>query len=280
MTSEHDKLAGTGSRARTTLGALVLLGLVAGFLSGLFGVGGGIIVVPALLMLGMDQRLAAGSSVAAILPTSIVGAIGYGISGNIDWIAGLLLAVGIVAGAQLGTFLLARISKDVLFWLFVTFLAVVVVSLWLVVPERGASIPMNVWLGAALVLTGFITGVLSGVMGVGGGIIVVPVLIVLFGASDLVAKGTSLLMMVPGSVSATIGNSRRKNVDLRVAAIVGLSACVASPLGLITATAISPFWSNLGFSVLMIGVMTQLLVKHIRARRRTATAGDSSSTSA
>lgn len=269
MTTD-DQLTGTANRVRTTTGALILLGLVAGFLSGLFGVGGGVIVVPALLLLGMDQRLAAGSSVAAILPTSIVGAVGYGLSGHIDWIAGLLLAAGIVIGAQLGTFLLARIPRDVLFWIFVAFLAAVVVSLWLVVPERGASIPMNVWLGAALVLTGVITGILSGLMGVGGGIIVVPVLIVLFGASDLIAKGTSLLMMVPGSISATIGNSRRKNVDLRVAAIIGLSACVASPLGLLTATSISPFWSNVGFSVLMIGVITQLLVKHIRGRRRAA----------
>jgi uncharacterized membrane protein YfcA len=270
MTTEHDELAGTRSRLRPAIGALILLGLVAGFLSGLFGVGGGVIVVPALLLLGMDQRLAAGSSVAAILPSSIVGAIGYGISGHIDWIAGILLAVGIVVGAQLGTYLLARIPRDVLFWIFVAFLAAVVVSLWLVIPERGAAISMNVWLGAALVLTGLITGILSGLMGVGGGIIVVPVLIVLFGASDLVAKGTSLLMMVPGSISATIGNSRRKNVDLRVAAVIGLSACVASPLGLLTATSISPFWSNIGFSVLMIGVITQLLVKHIRGRRRAA----------
>jgi uncharacterized membrane protein YfcA len=269
MTPEDERLPAS-DRARPMVGALVLLGLVAGFLSGLFGVGGGVIVVPALLLLGMDQRLAAGSSVAAILPTSIVGAIGYGISGHIDWVAGALLAVGIVVGAQIGTHLLARISRDALFWGFVGFLAVVVVSLWLVVPERGAEIPLTFWLGAALVLTGMITGVLSGLLGVGGGIIVVPVLIVLFGASDLVAKGTSLLMMVPGSISATIGNSRRKNVDLRVAAIVGLSACVASPLGLVTATSISPFWSNVGFSVFLIAVIVQLVVKHVRGRRRAA----------
>jgi uncharacterized membrane protein YfcA len=268
--TQHDLPAGAENRVRTTMGALIILGLIAGFLSGLFGVGGGVIVVPALLMLGMDQRLAAGSSVAAILPTSIVGAIGYGISGHIDWIAGLLLAIGIVIGAQLGTFLLSRIPRDALFWAFVAFLAAVVVSLWLVVPERGDDISLTVWLAAALVLTGVITGILSGLMGVGGGIIVVPVLIVLFGASDLVAKGTSLLMMVPGSISATIGNSRRKNVDLRVAAIIGLSACVASPLGLLTATVISPFWSNVGFSVFLIGVITQLLVKHLRGRRRAA----------
>jgi uncharacterized membrane protein YfcA len=248
--------------------SLILLGIAAGYLSGLFGVGGGIIVVPMLLMLGLDQRLAAGTSVAAILPTSIVGAIGYAISGNVDWLAGLMLAIGIVAGAQLGTYLLAKLPKDVLFWMFVAFLAIVIVNLWLSVPQRDAEIAIDVWTGAALVLTGLITGILSGLLGVGGGIIVVPVLMFLFGASDLIAKGTSLLMMVPGSISATIGNTRRRNVDLRSAAIVGLAACVASPLGLLTATVISPFWSNVSFSILLAGITVQLVVKFFRTRRR------------
>jgi uncharacterized membrane protein YfcA len=104
-------------------------------------------------------------------------------------------------------------------------------------------------------------------MGVGGGIIVVPVLIAFFGSGDLVAKGTSLLMMVPGSISATIGNARRKNVDWRIAALVGGAACIASPVGLVTATAISPFWSNVAFSVLMVAVVVQLVVRQLRSRR-------------
>ncbi|MDR5699378.1 sulfite exporter TauE/SafE family protein [Agromyces aerolatus] len=255
------------SSPRPAVLPLILLGLGAGYLSGLFGVGGGIVVVPMLLALGLDQRLAAGTSVAAILPTSIVGAVGYAISGNVDWLAGLMLAIGIVAGAQLGTYLLARLPKDVLFWMFVAFLAVVIVNLWLAVPQRDAEIAIDVWAGAALVLTGLVTGILSGLLGVGGGIIVVPILMFFFGASDLVAKGTSLLMMVPGSISATIGNTRRRNVDLRAAGVVGLAACVASPLGLLTATAISPFWSNVTFSVLLTGICVQLVVKHIRSRR-------------
>jgi uncharacterized membrane protein YfcA len=253
---------------RPALFALILLGLAAGYLSGLFGVGGGIILVPMLLLLGLDQRLAAGTSVAAILPSSVVGAIGYAISGNVDWLAGLMLAIGVVAGAQLGTYLLARVPRDVLFWAFVGFLVIVIVNLWLSVPQRDAEIGIDFWTGAALVLTGLITGILSGLLGVGGGIVVVPVLMFFFGASDLIAKGTSLLMMVPGSISATIGNTRRRNVDLRAAAAIGLAACVASPFGLLTATVISPFWSNVTFSILLAGVTVQLVVKHVRSRRR------------
>jgi uncharacterized membrane protein YfcA len=267
VTRPSDVTTASAAAARPAAYALILLGLAAGFLSGLFGVGGGIIVVPALLLLGIDQRLAAGTSVAAILPTSIVGAIGYAISGNVDWLAGALLAVGVVVGAQVGSYLLAKLPTGVLFWIFVVFLGVTVVSLWIVIPQRDDVIEVTALTGIALVLTGLVTGVLSALLGVGGGIVVVPVLMFFFGASDLVAKGTSLLMMIPGSVSATIGNSRRGNVDLRSAAFVGIAACFASPLGILTATAITPFWSNVAFSVLLAGVTVQLVVKRLRARR-------------
>ncbi|RJU02534.1 sulfite exporter TauE/SafE family protein [Arthrobacter frigidicola] len=256
---------GTADPAGSPL-ALISLGLIAGYLSGLFGVGGGVVVVPALLLLGVDQRIAVGSSVAAILPTSIVGATGYALSGNVDWIAGLMLALGIVAGAQLGSYLLARLPRDLLFWLFMGFMVVVVVSLWIVIPERDDAISLTPLSSVALALTGVVTGILSALLGVGGGIIIVPILIFFFGASDLIAKGTSLLMMVPGSISATLGNARRNNLSMRLAAYVGISACLASPLGLLTAHAISPFWSNAAFSALMVLVVIQLLAKRLGAR--------------
>lgn len=270
MTRHLESNATPADATRYSAVALIALGLAAGYLSGLFGVGGGIVVVPALMLLGFSQRLAAGTSVAAILPTAVVGAISYALSGNVDWIAGALLAVGVVGGAQIGTYLLARIPKGPLFWSFIGFLIITVVSLWIVVPQRDDVIALNPWTAIALCIVGVITGVLSGLLGVGGGIVVVPVLMFFFGASDLVAKGTSLLMMVPGSVSATIGNARRRNIDVRAAAFVGITACLASPLGLLTATAITPFWSNVAFSVLITGVAIQLLAKHLKNRRAAA----------
>lgn len=228
------------------------------------------IVVPALLLLGIDQRIAAGSSVAAILPTAVVGATGYALSGHVDWIAGLMLALGVVGGAQLGSYLLAKLPKVLLFWLFIGFMVVVVVSLWIVIPDRDAVISLTPATLVALAFTGVVVGILSALLGVGGGIILVPILIVLFGASDLIAKGTSLLMLVPGSISATLGNARRGNLNMRIAAHIGISACIASPLGLLTAHVISPLWSNAAFSALMALVTIQLLVKRLQAGRGAA----------
>ena len=115
---------------------LVLLGLVAGFLSGLFGVGGGILIVPALiLLLGFDQRVAAGTSLAAIVPMAIVGVISYAVEGSVDWIAAVLLSVAAIGGAQIGSHLLNRLPIQALRWGFIGFLVVIVVSLFLVIPS-------------------------------------------------------------------------------------------------------------------------------------------------
>jgi uncharacterized membrane protein YfcA len=253
---------------RPRLIPLILVGIAGGLLSGLFGIGGGTVIVPALVLwLSMPQRLSAGTSVAAILPTAIVGAATYAIQGHVDWVAGLCLAIGVVVGAQVGSHLLQKVPVGALRWGFMAFLAVVIVSLWFVVPQRSDSIDIEFWSVAGLIVTGFITGILSGLLGVGGGIIVVPVLMFFFGSSDLIAKGTSLLMMIPGSLSGTIGNLRRQNVDLRAAAAVGLSACVFAPVGTAFAVWIDPFWGNVAFSLYLVFIVGQMLVRTLRSRK-------------
>ena len=259
----------TESEKRPGLVPLIAIGLAAGLLSGLFGIGGGTIIVPALaLWLGMPQRLAAGTSVAAILPAAAVGAISYAVQGNVDWTAALCLAVGIVAGAQLGTYLLARLPVSALQWAFMVFLLVVIVTLWFVVPQREDEIGINLLSAALLVLTGFITGVLSGVLGVGGGVIVVPVLMFFFGANDLVAKGSSLVMMIPGSISGTIGNMRRNNVDVRAALAVGIAASDCVPFSSVLATLLDPFIANVLFSLYLAYLVGQMLYKKLRGRAK------------
>lgn len=259
----------TESEKRPGLVPLIAIGLAAGLLSGLFGIGGGTIIVPALaLWLGMPQRLAAGTSVAAILPAAAVGAISYAVQGNVDWTAALCLAVGIVAGAQLGTYLLARLPVSALQWAFMVFLLVVIVTLWFVVPQREDEIGINLLSAALLVFTGFVTGVLSGVLGVGGGVIVVPVLMFFFGANDLVAKGSSLVMMIPGSISGTIGNMRRNNVDMRAALAVGIAASVCVPFSSVLATLLDPFIANVLFSLYLAYLVGQMLYKKLRGRAK------------
>lgn len=247
---------------------LIVVGLVVGLFSGLFGIGGGLIIVPALvLLIGMDHRQAAATSIAAILPTSVVGAASYAVVGNVQWIAAAALAGGIILGAYLGSHLLARLPVPLIQWIFMGFLAAAIVALWLVVPQRDNEVDMT-WLNIVLlVLTGIATGVIGGIVGIGGGIIVIPILIFFFGASDLVAKGTSLLMMVPGSISGTFGNYRRGNVDLRKALILGLSAATMAPFGSVLAALLDPFTANVLFSIFLVFILLQMLLRRLRAGR-------------
>jgi uncharacterized membrane protein YfcA len=258
----------TSQPVRPGFWPLLAIGIAAGLLSGLFGIGGGTIIVPALaLWLGMNQKLAAGTSITAILPTAIVGAAAYGVQGNIDWIAAACLAFGMVVGAQIGTYLLARLPVGFIQWAFMGFLLVVIVSLWFVVPQREDQISMGVWVALLLIATGFVTGVLSGVLGVGGGIIVVPIMMLAFGSNDLVAKGSSLVMMIPGSISGTVGNWVRRNVDFRVALIVGISASACVPFSALLAGLLDPFLANVLFSLYLVFILAQMLLRRLRPKR-------------
>lgn len=244
----------------------VLIGLTAGFLSGLFGVGGGILMVPLLVALAtFDHRKAAGTSLAAIVPISIAGVVSYAVHGDVAWVVALVLCLGSVVGAQLGSHLLHRLPKAAVQWAFIVFVLAIVVSMFFVIPSRDAEIHLGVGPVIGLVVLGLVVGVLSGILGIGGGAVIVPMLILLFGSSDLVAKGTSLAVMIPTALSGTLGNALRRNVDIGAAITVGLSACVTTALGALVSRAIDPMLGNILFAALLVFIAVQMAVRAIRA---------------
>ena len=138
-------------RARATAPVL-LTGAAAGFLAGLFGVGGGLVIVPALMAaLGMDQRRAAATSLAAIVLTAAVGSVSYGLRGQVHPLAAAVLVAGSLVGAQIGTRLLRRLPAAALPWVFVAFVGFVVVSQQLHAPVREAALVLDAprWPGSA-----------------------------------------------------------------------------------------------------------------------------------
>jgi len=102
---------------------------------------------------------------------------------------------------------------------------------------------------------------------VGGGIILVPALLLGFGASDLIAKGTSLLMMIPTALSGTVGNLRRGNVDVVAAALIGVSACTTTALGAWLAALIDPMLGNILFAAFVVFIAVQMALKAVRGGR-------------
>jgi uncharacterized membrane protein YfcA len=112
-----------------TYALAVFLGLAAGVLAGLFGVGGGILFVPTLVALGLSQHDATGTSLLAIIPTALVGTWRQARYGNVRWQAALAIGVAAAAAAQGGAAVAEALSGPTLRKLFAGLLVVVAVQI-------------------------------------------------------------------------------------------------------------------------------------------------------
>lgn len=123
---------GAGLAGRGRAPRLAAIGLAAGLLSGLFGIGGGIIMVPAMVLAaGMAQRNAAATSLAAIVPIAAVGAVIFGGARSVDLAAAGALTIGSLGGVQVGSRLMGRISERWLRIGFAAFIASVAIAMLL-----------------------------------------------------------------------------------------------------------------------------------------------------
>lgn len=265
MESRAGETALDGS-ARSII-VLIVVGMLVGVLSGMFGIGGGTVIVPALVWLGLSQRNAAATSTLAIVPTSISGVISYATGGHVDWLAAALLFCGMFIGGQIGSWLLSRLPELVLRWIFVAFLVFVVINQVSFVPSRDHQIVMSVTTGICLALLGVIIGTLAGLLGIGGGALAVPALSILFGASDLIARGTSLLAMFPNSITTSVANLKRNLVHVKAALIIGLTAAVTAPLGTWIAGEVSPRVGAIMFACYLCVLLVRSVFVAVKATR-------------
>jgi uncharacterized protein len=174
----------------------VLLGILSGLVGGLMGVGGGILLVPLLVQfVRMGQHEAQGTSLAFVIGAALVAVIPYYRSESLDLALAGALILGAVPGVVLGSRLAARTSPRRLRIAFGLFLLAVAVRILAAPPLGGGghelwSLPVNVLLGLGV-------GILAGLLGVGGGVILVPLLVLGQGVDQHTAQGISLLMIVP-----------------------------------------------------------------------------------
>ncbi len=226
--------------------ALLAVGLVAGIASGMFGIGGGVIIVPALVtLLGFELTQATGTSLAALLmPVSIFAVLQYYRAGKLN----LPTAAWVAAGLALGAFAGARLALNLpvttlqqaygLFLLYASW-RFTEPRKWLA--ERRAAQPSRhaaeetttsnapwYW----LLLLGLTAGVASGLFGIGGGIIIVPVLVGWMGFDQKSAVGTSLAaLLLPVSLGGVIEYYNAGRLDLSVAVLVALGLVVGAFAG-------------------------------------------------
>ena len=238
----------------------VWVGVATGFLSGLFGVGGGILMVPCLvLLLGMEQRRAHGTSLGAMVLISAAALGGFLLEGSVAWLPGLLIFAGSSVGVTVGTSLLNQVPIRSLRVGFSLLLLATAARFLAVAPDTDGHNDISVGLAFAYVACGLVTGLLSGTMGVGGGVIMIPAMILLFGFVDATAKGTSLLVILPTSIIGTARNRSSGNIDPKVALIVGVSGVASAFVGALGASELSPRLSATLFALLLIASAVQML---------------------
>jgi len=243
---------------------LVLIGFVVGILSGFFGFGGGFIITPFLFILGVPPNVAVGTSIAQILGTSVIATLRHRNLGHIDSKLGTIIAIGSLIGVEVGAQLVEyfkRIGIQALdMSISLTYILVLgSISIfmsyeaWKSRREDSASsqkrfaqkvyclrIPpmislpqsniaqISLWI---VLFIGFITGVLAGFMGAGGGFVQMPLLIYAIGCETVVAVGTSLLGILISGVSASFSHAMKGNVDIILAVIMLAGSSVGSRIG-------------------------------------------------
>jgi uncharacterized membrane protein YfcA len=230
---------------------LALVGLFSGLLGGLLGVGGGTIVVPILIIVfGLESRVAVGTSLVMILFTALSGTIAYFRQKRIDWPVGLLASVATVPGAAIGAYLTNFFSSRVLAIIFGLMLflmaALMIRRSGRVIEKQNDRIMRNTesepkrWKRRIVDGTGkvfnydarlipnlplfFFGGLASGFLGIGGGLIVVPILADGVGLPMHLAVATSLLTMIFTSLSGASTHVMLGDVrfDYAVPLIIGI----------------------------------------------------------
>jgi len=260
-------------------GRLVILavGAVAGLLSGLLGVGGGIVLVPLLTgFLGFEQHRAHAHSLAAIVLIAISGATTFTLAGEIDVVVGLSLGLGGVVGSNAGAHLMNRLSAVALRGVFgLIMIATGVRMVW----GDGLSGSVGDFetlttIGVAVGI-GLVAGVASGVAGIGGGVVMVPAMIYLLGLEQHVAEGTSLVAILFTAVAGTRVNLRHGQVDLGGAALIGIGGVISAFVGARFALGLSSATLARVFGVLVVFVGLRMVVRLVLDERMTSGRRDS-----
>ncbi len=251
---------------------LAAVGGASGLLSGLLGIGGGIIVVPGLVWAaGLDRRTASGTSLLVILPPAVVATVTYALApgGAFDPGASAVMVGGSLVGAVLGARLNARLSER---WLR---LILTVISglfgLRLALPFGfGAGVDtlaLDLTTVLVLLALGFNGGFLSGLLGVGGSAIAIALMVVLLDASQVLAQGIGLAAVIPTVLVGALAHRRQGSVDVRTGLRVGLVGMALAIPGALLAFALPVAALRTTFGAfLVLGSIRTLLAIH-RTRR-------------
>lgn len=243
-------------------------GAVIGFTGGVLGIGGGLLAIPLLgLVLGMDQQLAQGTALIMVLPAVLATVRKYNQQEAIDLRAAAAGALGSIALTWVGAQLALGMDPVLLRTIYAVFVLLIAVfyfyqsSPW---ARRGTSSTPRLkvrdhhrgWFA----LIGMLAGITGGIFGVGGSVLVVPLLTTVFRLSQTDAQGLALTMIIPGIVVALVAYALQGQADWMVGIPMALGSIALVPYGVRLAFSLPEPRLKLTFACMLLVIMVLLLV--------------------
>ncbi len=218
-------------------------------------------MIPAMVaLMGMERHKAHATSLAVIAFVSIAAASSYSLHGNSDFRLAALLLTGSPAGVIIGAKIMHKMSSRLLGIIFGVFLVTIALTGFRIniTPVTYQMAPFVSYL--ALIFLGALTGFLAGILGVGGGIIVIPELVCLAGISQQVAQGVSLLFIIPTALIGSFTHWKHNLIDLAIAPWIATTSLFFGLAGAYLANTLASATLKSIFSmfILLIGLQTAI----------------------
>ncbi len=273
---------------------IIALGGVVGLLTGMVGVGGGFLTTPILIFYGIPPAVAVASATTQITGTSISGVLAHRRRNGVDYRMGAVVIAGGIGGAIIGGFLFGLLQSygqidTVVLLLYVVMLGSIGImmakeaatALGMIKPRANARPPRrhNPLVAAlpfrwrfyrsglyisplAPFLLGFVSGILTAMLGVGGGFVMVPAMIYLLGMSAQVVVGTSLLqILVVTAITTMVHATTTRSVDIVLAVLLLLGSVVGAQYGARFAQRMKPELLRMMLAVIVLAVAARMLVQ-------------------
>jgi uncharacterized membrane protein YfcA len=253
---------------------LPLAGFLIGAVAAMAGVGGGAFIVPLLtLAFAFPPDHAIGTSLTVIIFTAVAATLGYSRQHRIYYKTGLLLAVLTVPGAVLGAYLTVILPASLLGLIFGVFLVLVAVQMiaggGLGKRGAGGSMSSEAELFASRkrlaggVLLAFFAGLASGLLGIGGGALIVPIMALVLLMPIHVAVATSMFTMILTSLSGVAQHYALGNVNLEFALLIAVGSVLGAQVGAYASKRVSGVNLRRIFAVVLLIVSVQMIIKFI-----------------
>jgi hypothetical protein len=252
--------------ANTTLLLTITFAFVIAFIFSMFGQGGGSVYSPLLLLLGYAVLLSTSTSLVLNLITSVSAGYIFYRNKMIDFKTSFIFVPGISVGAFVGGALSKSVNTTILLWLFVFLLfglgARMVYTYWerrtvKEEPPRRLSGAMY----ALIAFFGFAVGVISGLLGVGGGIFIVPFMVYVCKYPTKFAAGSSHLIISFSALSGIVGHAAVHSLDIPLIAVTGVAVLIGGNLGARVSMRFKSQMIRAGLGLLMWALAAELLVK-------------------